>query len=87
MSGPRCASLPGDPAIAGLPSGPLTSRDNEDGTKAEVDIPANDAFVAALRNATTLTVIADNGPLDPISLSGAVAALLWIDEQHRADVK
>jgi hypothetical protein len=71
-----------DAAIAGLPSGKLDGKYNGDTEKTEFAIPASAALIDALRKATELKVISGGGS-EPISLSGAVAALLWIDEQQK----
>ncbi|MBK8067878.1 MAG: DUF1176 domain-containing protein [Rhodanobacteraceae bacterium] len=41
------------------------------------------AMFGAMRGADTLTLVGDGGPVGTISLSGASAILLWIDEQQR----
>lgn len=53
-----------------------------------IDIVIEDAkeiatVMAALRKASTLTLIGDGGPVGTISLSGASAVMLWIDEQQQ----
>lgn len=70
-----------DAAIAGLPTGKLDGKYNSDTEKTEFAIPASAAFIEALRKATGLKT--NGGGPDSISLSGAVAALLWIDEQQK----
>ena len=71
-----------DPKVAGLPAGPLSGTYSADLEKTEFAIPADAALVDGLRHATELKVVADKS-FDPISLSGAAAALLWIDEQQK----
>jgi hypothetical protein len=83
-----------DTALPGLPAGPvaLERSDNDAFGRVVIDDPAAiDAMVASMRKAQTLTVRRIDPPdgekSDPetstISLSGAVAALLWIDEQQQ----
>lgn len=69
-----------DPTIAGLPAAPLSGKYLADIDKTEFAISADAAFFDALRKATALKPI---DGFDPISLSGAVASLLWIDEQQK----
>jgi hypothetical protein len=58
-----------------------SSPDGEVGT---IDLPAQDgeALIAAARKATKLGIAFDDKTFT-LSLSGAIAALLWIDEQQR----
>lgn len=42
-----------------------------------------DSLLGALRAASVLTLVGENGPVGTVSLSGASAVLLWIDEQQR----
>lgn len=42
-----------------------------------------DLLLGALRTANALTLLGDVGPAGTVSLSGASAVLLWIDEQQR----
>jgi Protein of unknown function (DUF1176) len=82
-----------DPALRGLPSGPVApERNDDDYGRVVIDDPAGvDTLVAGMRKAQTLVVRRIDPPggakSDPetseISLSGAVAALLWIDEQQQ----
>jgi hypothetical protein len=83
-----------DPALRGLPSGPVAPARNDDDSHGRVviDDPAGvDTLVAGMRKAQKLLVRRIDPPggekSDPetseISLSGAVAALLWIDEQQQ----
>jgi len=41
-----------------------------------------EALMGAMRSADALTVVGDSGPVGRISLSGASAIMLWIDEQQ-----
>lgn len=41
-----------------------------------------EAMMGALRSADSLTVVGDGGPVGSISLAGASAIMLWIDEQQ-----
>lgn len=68
--------------------GPL--KGSADGTWARADLPADeaDAFIAALVNASALTVQrVDGGAEDAVavSLSGSSAALRWMDAQQKRD--
>lgn len=82
-----------DPALPGLPAGEVTL-DKTDSSFDRVviaDPAAVDTLIASLRKAKALAVRRIDPPggakSDPetshISLSGAVAALLWIDEQQQ----
>jgi uncharacterized protein DUF1176 len=73
-----------DAAAGGLPQGAIAAAPGDDDLT-KVEIAAVDAFVAALRKATRIDVRIDP-PADEqpeISLAGASAALLWIDEQQK----
>jgi hypothetical protein len=84
-----------DPALAGLPSGPVageTTGDDDDFKRLTIAEPqAVAAALASLRKAKTLVIAridpAGAPPSDPakseISLSGLAAALLWIDDQQK----
>lgn len=84
-----------DPALPGLPATAQTGELNDSGTHRRIvidDPVAVDAFVAALRKAQKIVVTRNYPPgrapgedraASAISLSGAVAALLWIDEQQK----
>jgi hypothetical protein len=83
-----------DAALQGLPAGPVALERTGDDAFARIvidDPAAVDAVVASLRKAQTLAVRRidprDGERSDPetsaIPLSGAVAALLWIDEQQQ----
>jgi hypothetical protein len=83
-----------DAALGGLPAGPLTPEKGDDQPfgRVIVDDPAAvETLIASLRKAQTIVVRRLDPPgaekSDPqtsrISLSGAVAALLWIDEQQQ----
>jgi hypothetical protein len=74
-----------DPALAGLPQQAIEPAGGDEPTK--VEIAAVEPLLAALRKATKIVVMpvepkADDDPIE-ISLSGASAALLWIDEQQK----
>jgi hypothetical protein len=83
-----------DAAVRGFPAGPVAPErtDNDSFGRVVIDDPAAiDNVVASMRKAQTLAVRRVDPPdgekSDPetsmISLSGAVAALLWIDEQQQ----
>jgi hypothetical protein len=83
-----------DAALPGLPAGPVAPArsDNDAFGRVVINDPATvDTVVASMRKAQTLAVRRVDPPdgekSDPetstISLSGAVAALLWIDEQQQ----
>jgi hypothetical protein len=82
-----------DPALPGLPAAPLALTPTDDAfDRIVIDDPAAvDMLIASLRKAQALVVHRIDPPggekSDPetnrISLSGAVAALLWIDEQQQ----
>ncbi len=83
-----------DVALQGLPAGPVAAErtDNDAFGRVVIDDPAAiDTVVVSMRKAQTLAVRRVDPPdgekSDPetstISLSGAVAALLWIDEQQQ----
>jgi Protein of unknown function (DUF1176) len=82
-----------DAALRGLPSGPVTpARNDDDYGRVVIDASADvEALVASMRKAQKLLVRRIDSPGDDksdpetseISLSGAVAALLWIDEQQQ----
>jgi hypothetical protein len=74
-----------DSALEGLPKQPIDPAGGDEPTK--VDIRAVEPFLAALRKAGKIVAKpvqpkADDDPVE-ISLSGASAALLWIDEQQK----
>jgi hypothetical protein len=72
-----------DPALGGLPAAPLAGKYLDDLEKTEFALPSDLAFIDALRKATELTTTPEGGEAEAISLSGAVASLLWIDEQQK----
>jgi len=84
-----------DPALAGLPSAPVTGEaigDDDELKRLTISEPqAVAAALASLRKAKTLVVTridpANAAASDPvkseISLSGLAAALLWIDDQQK----
>jgi Protein of unknown function (DUF1176) len=74
-----------DPGLDGLPKQAIAPVGNDELTK--VEVAAIEPFLAALRKATKIVVKpaepkGDDDPIE-ISLSGASAALLWIDEQQK----
>jgi hypothetical protein len=74
-----------DPTAEGLPKQEIDPRGDDELTK--VEIADVEPFLAALRKATKIIVKpvvakADDDPVE-ISLSGASAALLWIDETQK----
>ena len=74
-----------DPAAEGLPRQAIAPAGGDELTR--VEIVAVEPFLAALRKATRILVKPvepkpDDEPIE-ISLSGASAALLWIDEQQK----
>ena len=82
------------PALPGLPDGALTGELNGDGNVRQIvltDTVSADMLIASIRKAARIIVTREappgKAPSDPstseISMSGAVAALLWIDEQQK----
>jgi hypothetical protein len=74
-----------DPALEGLPKQPIAPAGGDEPTK--VAVTAVEPFLAGLRKASKIIAKpvqpkADDDPVE-ISLSGASAALLWIDEQQK----
>jgi hypothetical protein len=72
-----------DRTAVSIPDASVTGGYSQDLNKTVIDVPADAALLDALRSAKELKVFADNAQRDPISLSGAVASLLWIDEQQK----
>lgn len=84
-----------DPALAGLPTGPLSGAaagdDDEVQRLAIAEPQAVAAALASLRKAKTIVITRIDPPGAPpsdpvkseISLSGLAAALLWIDDQQK----
>jgi hypothetical protein len=83
-----------EPAITGLPSGPQSGTESADydGKRVVISDPAAvEAALAGLRKAKKLIITRIDPPGAPasdpatseISLSGLVAALLWIDDQQK----
>jgi hypothetical protein len=72
-----------DRTAVSIPDASVAGGYSQDLNKTVVDLPADAALLDALRSAKELKVFADNAQRDPISLSGAVASLLWIDEQQK----
>ena len=78
-----------DAALGGLPKGEFDAKAGDDMTRIAIPADAAEAFLASLRKGQQI-VIARVAPKTPddrvageISLSGAVAAMLWIDEQQK----
>lgn len=84
-----------DAALPGLPDGALKGALSDDGSMRRVvltDTVSVDMLIASLRKAQKIIVTRQdppgkkepsNPPVSEISMSGAVAALLWIDEQQK----
>jgi hypothetical protein len=82
-----------DPALPGLPDGPLTGEEGEGNDYRRTVLaegPSAQALVDSIRKAKTIVVTLQpvagktlDTPVTPISMSGAVAALLWIDDQQK----
>lgn len=82
-----------DPALPGLPSGPQSGAEydgSDDGRR--VTIAGSEALIESLRKAQKIVITRDNPPdralkddekVSTISMSGAAAALLWIDDQQK----
>jgi hypothetical protein len=82
-----------DPALPGVPESALTGEEGE-GTDFRRTVlasgPSADALIESIRKASNLVVTREPAegkkletPVSKISLSGAVAALLWIDDQQK----
>jgi hypothetical protein len=77
-----------DPAAGGVPAGPLAGSVDADDSYVRATLSGADAraFIAGLRKANRLavTILGPDGKADPqvgtVSLSGAVGALLFVDE-------
>lgn len=80
-----------DPALPGLPADALKGEDNEDNDLRRADISGGgDTLIGSLRKAKDIVVTRIDPPgkksdkvVSRISLNGAVAAMLWIDEQQK----
>jgi hypothetical protein len=82
-----------DPALPGLPTQTLTGTEGEDGAYRRVvltDLVPADTLIESMRKAQKILVTLKPAegkkieqPVSSISLSGAVAALLWIDDQQK----
>jgi hypothetical protein len=84
-----------DASLPGLPTGPVTPTKNEEDDLRRVEISdpaAVETLVASLRKATKLTISRidpanakeKSDPVDTVvSLSGAAAAMLWMDDQQK----
>jgi hypothetical protein len=81
-----------DPNLPGLPAGAQAGERTDAGTYRRFAVPVSDALIDSLRRAKTIAVTRSDPPgqklkdderTSSISLSGAVAALLWIDEQQK----
>jgi hypothetical protein len=66
-------------AVPGLAS--IDTRTNDSGPRADLNPAQSQAVTAALRNGATLTLAGGKAP-KAISLSGAAASLLWIDDRQ-----
>ncbi len=84
-----------DASLAGLPDNALTGAKSEDDSMRRVvltDIVSADTLIASIRKAEKIVITRKDPPgkkepTDPpvsdISMSGAVASLLWVDEQQK----
>ena len=84
-----------DPSLAGLPDNALTGTKNDDDSLRRIvltDTVSADTLIASIRKAEKIIVTRKDPPgkkqpSDPlvseISMSGAVASLLWLDEQQK----
>jgi hypothetical protein len=87
--GTRIALAFDDPTLGGLPMDPVTAKPGGELTRIAIAPEAAEAFLASLRKAGKIVVSradakqADDRVIGDISLSGAVASLLWIDEQQK----
>jgi hypothetical protein len=80
-----------DAALPGLPDEALAGDNGDDDDYRRLALTMDDALTASIRKAQKIIVTREDPPgaksSDPkvseISLSGAVAALLWIDEQQK----
>ncbi|MCU0754794.1 MAG: DUF1176 domain-containing protein [Xanthomonadales bacterium] len=62
----------------------LVDADSGEGIDVVFESPQDiDVLLGALRTTHALTLVGDGGPVGVVSLSGASAVLLWIDEQQR----
>jgi hypothetical protein len=62
----------------------LVDADSGEGIDVVFESPQDiDVLLGSLRTAASLTLVGDGGPVGTVSLSGASAVLLWIDEQQR----
>jgi hypothetical protein len=84
-----------DPSLPGLPDSAITGKTDENTGRRRIvltDTVSADTLIASIRKAETIRITRQDPPgakdkSDPlesaISLSGAAAALLWIDEQQK----
>ena len=84
-----------DPALPGLPDGALTGELNDNGSMRQLvltDTVSADMLIASIRKAGKIIVTRQDPPgrkessnplVSEISMSGAMAALLWIDKQQK----
>ena len=84
-----------DPSLPGLPDGAITGKKSEEDDRRRVvlsDTVSADTLIASIRKAETIIITRQDPPnakekSDPqvseISMTGAVAALIWIDEQQK----
>ncbi len=62
----------------------LVDADSGEGIDVVFESPQDiSTLLGSLRTAAALTLVGDGGPVGTVSLSGASAVLLWIDEQQR----
>jgi hypothetical protein len=78
-----------DASLGGLPQGPIAAQSGGDMTRIAISAEAAEPFLASLRKARKIVVTraevkqGADSLIGEISLSGAAAALLWIDEQQK----
>lgn len=61
----------------------LVDADSGPGIDIVIEAPAElETLMGAMRSADSLTLVGDGGPIGSISLAGASAIMLWIDEQQ-----
>ena len=82
-----------DPALPGLPAGSLAGEESEGSEYRRIEIAkgqAANALIESMRKAKAIVVTRQpakgkklDSPVSRISMSGAVASLLWIDDQQK----
>jgi hypothetical protein len=82
-----------DPNLPGLPAGPQTGEETDGSDDARrITITGSEALIESLRKAQKIIITRDNPPdralkddekISTISMSGAAAALLWVDDQQK----